>query len=138
MIETMPSPKNSASSAVKKFSASEADFSNAQRNFDFLMPYKKALLTTLEVGKVIHFKDDYVRELIQEGRLEAHGDPIEFKGRPTYRVTRRSVLVYFMRTAQYDASHFVDTFEGIFPTLTKAQLQQFIQLATRELVNRPL
>lgn len=121
----------------KKFRAEDAEIAGAQRNFDFLMPYKKALLTVPEVGKVIGREQDFVRELIDNGRLEAHADSA-FGERKSNRVTRRSVLIYFARTAQYSPSHFIDTFEEILRSLTTAQLSQLIITASRLRAERPL
>ena len=136
---TMPAPQSasSAKSAVKKFSASEAELFAAQRTFDFLMPYKKALLTTPEVGKVIGRAQDYVRELIDQGRLESHADSA-FGQQKSNMVTRRSVLVYLARTAQYDPAHFVDSITDLLGTLTNEQLKRVIIAATRIRADRPL
>ena len=119
----------------KRFSATPAEIESAQRSFDFLMPYKKALLTTPEVAKVITFGEDFVRELIDDGRLEVHADSA-FGERKTNRVTRRSVLVYFARTAQYDPAHFIDQFRELLKTLTPEQLNKLIVMATQERASR--
>lgn len=116
---------------TKRFTATDAEFALAQRNFDFLMPYKKALLTTVEVAKIIGREEDFVRELIAEGRLESHADSA-FGVRKSNRVTRRSVLVYFARTAEYDPAQFIDAFAELFRTLTPDQLTKLVVLATRE------
>jgi hypothetical protein len=123
------------SDAPKKFLASARELDLAQRNFDFLMPFKKALYTVPETAKTIGREQDFVRELIQEGRLEAHADSA-FGTRKSNLVTRRSVLVYFARTAQYDPAQFLDAFGDLMSALTADQLTKLIVLATRERANR--
>jgi len=120
---------------TKRFTATDAELALAQRNFDFLMPYKKGLLTVPEVAKTIGREQDFVRELIAEGRLESHADSA-FGERKSNRVTRRSVLVYFARTAEYDPAAFIDTFVELFRTLTAEQLTKLIVLATGERARR--
>ena len=121
----------------KKFRASQAEIEEAQRNFDFLIPFKKGLLNLPEVLKVIGRERDFVRELLNDGRLEAYGDNASGE-RKSYRVTRRSVLVYFARTAQYDPAHFVGALEELLETLSNEQLQRLIIKATRIRTERPL
>jgi hypothetical protein len=116
---------------TKRFTATEREFDLAQRNFDFLMPYRKALLTTPEVAKTIGREQDFVRALIQDGRLEAHADSA-LGERSSNRVTRRSVLVYFARTAEYDPAQFIDAFADLLKALTPDQLTKLIVMATRE------
>ncbi|HMJ06382.1 MAG TPA: hypothetical protein VK474_09035 [Chthoniobacterales bacterium] len=132
---TLPTASMEAPAGKKRFSASDAELASAQRNFDFLMPYKKALLTTKEVAQVIGREQDFVRELIQEGRLESHADSA-FGLMKSNRVTRRSVLVYFARTAQYEPAQFIDGFRDLFLTLTPEQLTKLIVLATQERARR--
>lgn len=119
----------------KKFSATDREIESAQRNFDFLMPYRKATLNTQEVGDVIGREQDYVRKLIEDGRLEAHTDSA-FGERKSSRVTRRSILVYLARTAQYDPAQFIDSFKDLLATLTPDQLTKLIVLATQERARR--
>lgn len=135
MIMTAEKPKANGAAAPKRFSATEKELATAQLNFDFLMPFKKATLNTQEVGQVIGFGDDYVRKLIEDGRLEAHADSA-FGTRPTYRVTRRSILVYFARTAQYDPAQFLDGFKDLLRSLTSEQLTKLIVMTTHERANR--
>lgn len=119
----------------KKFKASDPEFANAQRNFDFLLPYKKPLYTVPETGKTIGREQDFVRELIELGRLEAHADSA-FGTRKSNLITRRSIAVYFARTAQYDPAHFVDSFKDLLTTLTPDQLTKLIVMATHERASR--
>jgi hypothetical protein len=119
----------------KRFSATDAEFADAQRNFDFLLPYRKPLYTVPDTVKAIGREQDYVRELIDLGRLEAHQDSA-FGTRKSNLVTRRSIAVYLARTAQYDPAHFVDSFKELLATLTPAQLTQLIVLATQERARR--
>jgi len=124
----MESPK-------KKFTATDAEFAIAQRNFDFLMPFRKSILTTPEVATTIRREQDFVRELGNDGRLEVHSDSA-FGERKTNRYTRRSVLVYFARTAEYDPAQFVDGFSDLLKSLSPDQLTKLIVLATHERANR--
>lgn len=124
-----------AAPAGKKFTATDAEMAYAQRSFDFLMPYRKATLNTQEVGQVIGREQDFVRKLIEDGRLEAHADSA-FGERKSNRVTRRSVLVYFARTAQYDPAQFLDGFRDLLRTLSSDQLNKLIVMATTERASR--
>jgi hypothetical protein len=122
--------------AKKQFSASPAEIEAARRTFDFLMPYKKSLFTTPEVCKVICRGRDYVRELIAQGRLESHADSA-FGQQKSNTVTRRSVLVYLARTAQYDPSHFLDSIIDLLGTLTNEQLKHVIAADAKIRTDRP-
>lgn len=130
-IATMTAPQR------KVFKASEAEFANAQRNFDFLMPYRKALYTIKEVCEAIQRGPDFVRELIDDGRLETHADSA-FGELKSNRITRRSVVVYLARTALYDPAHFIDSIEELLKTLTNEQLTRLSIAITRIRANRPL
>jgi len=118
-----------------RFQASEREFATAQLNFDFLLPYKKSLYSVPETAKAIGRKDDFVRELIDDGRLEAHADSA-FGSLKSNRVTRRSIAVYLARTAQYDPAQFIDQFRELFRTLTPEQLNKVVVMATQERARR--
>lgn len=122
-------------SHTKSFSATEAEFALAQRDFEFLMPYRKPILTTPEVAGIIGREQDFVRELALDGRLEVHADSA-FGDRKSNRYTRRSVLVYFARTAEYNPENIDDGFAALLRTLTPAQLTKLIVLATEERAKR--
>lgn len=126
---------NAMAAPTKKFTATEAEFALAQRHFDFLMPYKKPLYSVKETGKAIGREDDFVRKLIELGRLEAHADSA-FGTQKTNLVTRRSILVYHLRTAQYQPSDFIESFAELLRAMTPEQLTQLIVLATRERASR--
>jgi hypothetical protein len=79
-----------------------------QGEFDFLMgddgvnlPLRKKLLHPREVARIIGRELDYVRELVEAGRLEAHQDSA-FGERKSNRITRRSVALYLAETAAYE------------------------------------
>lgn len=135
MIAMAEQPKTSASAASRKFTATDAEFALAQRHFDFLMPYKKTLLTTPEVAKTIGREQDFVRALIQDGRLETHADSA-LGERQSNRITRRSVLVYFARTAQYEPAQFIESFADLLHAMTPEQLTKLIVMATQERARR--
>jgi hypothetical protein len=130
VIATMPAPTQK-----KRFTATDAEFALAQRHFDFLMPYKKALYTVPETAKAIGREQDFVRELIAEGRLEAHADSA-FGARKSNLVTRRSILVYLARTAQYDPADFIESFADLLAGMTAEQLSKLVVMATQERVKR--
>jgi hypothetical protein len=88
------------------------------------------LLSTKEVAGVIDRKTKFVRELIDAGQLETHADSA-FGKRTTNRITRRSVVLYFIKTPLCDASHFVGAWEQLLSDLSNNQLQHFIVAATR-------
>jgi hypothetical protein len=115
----------------KKFSATDAEFALAQRHFDFLMPYRKPLYTVPETAKTIAREGDFVRKLIELGRLEAHADSA-FGTQKTNLVTRRSILVYHLRTAQYEPAHFIESFADLLGAMTGDQLTKLIVMATQE------
>lgn len=125
MIATMEAPKQ------KRFTATDAEFALAQRHFDFLMPYKKPLYTVPETAKTIGREVDFARKLIELGRLEAHADSA-FGTQKTNLVTRRSILVYHLRTAQYEPAHFIESFAELLRAMTSEQLTKLIVMATQE------
>jgi hypothetical protein len=132
---TMEAPRKTNGRAPSRFSASDAEFALAQRHFDFLMPYKKALYSVREAAKAIGREQDFVRKLIELGRLEAHADSA-FGTQKTNLVTRRSILVYHARTAQYAPADFIESFADLLRALTPDQLTKLIVLATQERARR--
>ena len=98
--------------------------------FDFLMPVKKRLLRTDEVAEIIGREQQYVRELIEQGRLEAHRDSA-FGQRKSSLVTSRSVLLYLVSIANYDPVYCVIQVEMICKTFRPAQLDRLIAFATK-------
>ena len=124
-----------APSQSKRFTATDAEFALAQRHFDFLMPYRKALYNVPETATAIGREQDFVRELIAEGRLEAHSDSA-FGVRKSSLVTRRSILVYLARTAQYEPAQFLESFAELLAAMTSDQLTKLIVMATQERAKR--
>ena len=57
---------------------------------------EKRSLSTREVADLIGRKQDFVRELALDGRLEVHADSA-FGKRKSNRYTRRSVVAYLAR-----------------------------------------
>lgn len=100
-------------------------------DFDFLMPFEKALYRTDEVGDAIGRDPKYVRELIDCGRLEAQQDSAS-GARKSNLVTRRSVLIYLAETANYDPASIVLRIEVIIKTLKPAALDRIIDAARRQ------
>ena len=106
----------------------------ARGDFDYLMPFQKSLLRTDEVAGVIGRSKQFVRELIEQGRLEAHVD-CAWGTRESSRVTRRSVILYLAETANYDPSFHVVRIEVLLKRLNAPALQRVIKAATT-LLNR--
>lgn len=97
----------------------------ARGDFDFLLPYQKPLWRTDEVAEVIGRSIQYVRALIEDGRLEAHQDSA-FGERKSNLITRRSVLIYLAETANYDPGYLVIRLEVIAKRLNAATLDRLI------------
>jgi hypothetical protein len=99
--------------------------------YDFLIPTRKPLMRTDEVASVIHRSTDFVRALIEDGRLEAHSDSA--KGdRNTNIVTRRSVVLYLAETADYDPAYIVMRLEAVLKTMKTPALDRIIAFCTRQ------
>ena len=92
--------------------------------FEFLLPYAKALLRPDEAADCLGFERNFIYALILEGKLEAHADAD--KDRPSYRVTRRSVLARLAKTAQYEPDEFLDVLETLAKTLSATQINRLI------------
>jgi hypothetical protein len=97
--------------------------------FEYLLPYAKALLRPDEAADCLGFKRDVIYTLILEGKLEAHSDAD--RDRPSYRVTRRSVLARLATTAQYEPDDFLDVIEALIKTLSGPQIDRLIVRAQR-------
>ena len=100
----MPAPTS------KTFRASQAEIDSAQMRFDWLIPFQaKQKLTTAEAAQCLARGQDFVRELVETGKLEAFGDSA-FGERESLRITRRSVVVHLARTAKSDPDEFLAAF----------------------------
>lgn len=108
----------------------------AQGHFDFAMPWGKLLLNTREVARAIGREQDYVRQLVESGRLEAHQDSA-FGERKSSLVTRRSVLVYLAETATYEPRAMQSRLEALVDDLTRPQLEALLARATAALSRKP-
>jgi hypothetical protein len=94
--------------ASRKFSATQAEIDAAHRSFDFLIPFQhKQLLSTEEVARCLGREVDFVRQLVELGKLEAFQDSA-FGTRLSNRITRRSVVVHLARTAQSPVDDFAE------------------------------
>jgi hypothetical protein len=120
----MPVSSSSASSAPARRGEKSVVKDSAADKFEYLLPYAKALLRPDEAADCLGFKRDVIYTLILEGKLEAHSD--SDRDRPSYRVTRRSVLARLAATAQYEPDDFIDVLEVMAKTLSRAQLERFI------------
>jgi hypothetical protein len=101
-------------------------------DFDFLVPYKKPLYRTDEAADTISRSTEFIRCLIEEGRLEAHRDSATTEGRKSSLVTRRSLLLYQVSIANYDPNSIVARLEAIAKTLGPAQLDRFARFISRQ------
>jgi hypothetical protein len=99
-------------------------------DFDFLLPYQKPFWRTDEVADVIGRSTQYVRQLIEGGRLEAHQDSA-YGERKTSLVTRRSVLLYLAETANYDPAYLVIRVEALIKRLPGPSLDRLITTARK-------
>lgn len=95
----------------------------ANGGFDFLMAgiKDKPLLTTSEVGKALGLEQETVRNLVEEGCLDAFRFCATGQ-RKTNRVVRRSVLLYLAQTADHDPSEFHRRVNALLAFLTRDQL----------------
>lgn len=92
----MPAPAPIAAARARALARAE------QGEFDFLVPTSKKLLTPGEVMRAIGREKDFVRELVEGQRLEAHQDTASGDGaKLSNRITTRSVKAYLAETALY-------------------------------------
>jgi hypothetical protein len=99
-------------------------------DFDFLLPFQKPLWRTDEVAEVIGRSIQYVRALIEAGRLEAHQDSA-FGDRKSNLITRRSVLLYLAETANYDPGYLVIRIEVLIKRLPAPALDRLVATARK-------
>ena len=63
------------SATAKPFRATQAEIESAQLRFDWLVPFQhKQKLTTEEAGQCLGRGENFVRQLVEIGKLEAFGD----------------------------------------------------------------
>lgn len=98
--------------------------------FDFLVPYRKPMLQPNEAAKCFGEKSkDFVYDLIATGNLESVS--MKAKGtRPSYIVTRRSVLLYLVSRAQFDPADFLLCVRSLLETFDRPTLEHTIRVAT--------
>jgi excisionase family DNA binding protein len=119
-----------------KYKVTQAEVDAAHTSFDWLVPLRKNLLTTQEVARCIAQGQDYVRQLIESGRLEAHQDSA-FGSRLSNRVTRRSVVVHLSRTAKYEPDTFLESLIDVAVTLSREGRARLINALQALGNNRP-
>ena len=113
-------------------SGAEAGAKNGE--YDFLLPYAKPLYRTDEAADCICRDPAYVRALIESGRLEAHRDSA-LGDRKSSRVTRRSILLYLIETANYETIDTVVRLESILKTIAPHHLKRIIAAAQKQLMS---
>lgn len=124
------SSPNSRPQYVAPSLSREAARAVARGDFDFLLPFQKPLWRTDEVADVIGRSTQFVRELIDDGRLEAHQDSA-YGERKTNLVTRRSVLLYQVSIANYDPSLHIIAIEVLLKRLNAPALDRLIATARK-------
>jgi excisionase family DNA binding protein len=100
--------------------------SPVQTDFDFIVPTRKELMTVEEVAGTLRIDRTSVYNLVIAGELEMHRRPGMEKSHG--RVTRRSLVAYLAKSANYEAEHMVETLLSIARTLTP---QRRRELATK-------
>lgn len=100
--------------------------------YDFLIPNRRGQLRTDEVASIIGRREEFVRRLGDEGRLERHRDSALSGGRPSGTYTRRSVLLYLAETSDYEPSFAIIRVEAVLKTFGPAQLDRVIAFCTRQ------
>ena len=129
----MQTPTNDYDSQKRIFA--EWLVSGAVNHVDF-GPGTRALLTTTVAAKAIGCHQEYVRNLIEDGRLDAHSFNSTGGTRPSWRVQRRSVVLYLAETAKYDPVQFFARMLALLPFLTKGQLA-FLTSEASKLIQKP-
>jgi hypothetical protein len=116
---------SSRTTGLRKWSYEEA-----QKHFDFLMPYgeQRKTLRTAEVAKCFERSTDFILGLIDEGKLEALS--AEDRTRETYRITRRSVLLELAAQARFEPDFFIERLLRVIDALTPEQCEAVIKRAT--------
>ena len=99
-----------------------------QGQFNFLCPFKEALLRPDQVATSLGRKLSFVYQMIDEGKLEAHAP--EDREKKRYVITKRSTLLLIASTANYAPADFDRGMEDLVNLLTSDQLLKLIQLAT--------
>lgn len=99
--------------------------------YDFLIATRKPLMRTDEVAVAIHRSLDFVRGLVEAGRLEAHRDSAKGE-RKTNIITRRSVILYLVETGDYTTEQIVMRVEVVMKTLQAPALDRLIAFAMRQ------
>lgn len=101
-----------------------------QGEFDFLMPYgeRRSQLAPKEVANCIGRSLSFVYERVEAGDFEAHGTLAV--ARNELRINRRSVLLWFARTALYQPQYFLDRLLKCVDALTPRQCDEIIKRAS--------
>jgi hypothetical protein len=101
-----------------------------QATFNFLFPYgSRTVLNTREVGNVLGREQDFVRALVDAGKLETHKDSA-LGERESNRITSRSVLLHLARTARYDPDAIADAICDVIATIADRDgLERIIRAA---------
>jgi hypothetical protein len=98
--------------------------------YDFLIPTRKPLMRMDEVCDAIRRSPNFVRALMDNGRLEAHRDSA--KGdRLSSLITRRSVILYLAETSGYDTAFIVMRIEVVMKTLRAPALDRITATARK-------
>ena len=124
-------------SAASKCQVTPERAEHAQLNFDWLVPFQfKQLLTPAEAGACIARSENYVRALVEAGRLESFADSA-LGERKSLLITRRSVVVYLAKIAQLDPDHYVDQVIEAAERMSTAARQKVVNALLKTL-RKPL
>lgn len=114
-----------------KFRSTPTEIEAAQKNFDFLIPYQhRKHLTTEEVAGILGRKADFVRQLVEEGKLESLQDSA-FGTRLSNRITRRSVAVHLARISTLTPEEFAEILYEALTTLSPEARQKMVARLTK-------
>ena len=107
----------------------------AQLALDWLIPFRasKQLLNTEETAKVLDVGQDVIRGLVDQGELHAHRfNALGATDRKTNRVTRESVRLYLVKTANYDDDARVNTVLHVASTFSDSMRAALITALQRQ------
>jgi hypothetical protein len=111
---------------AEKLRASRA-LSVDQGEFDFLCPYRAALLTPRQAAVTMGRELSFVYTMIEAGKLDAFAVRDRVKSR--YTITKRSVLLLMAEQALFTPNDLLPRLAEVAATLSGAQYQTFLRLA---------
>lgn len=95
----------------------------ATEHFRFLLPEKQEWFTPAEVGQIVGRSPNHIRACLETAELTGHRPPGE--GRRAYRIHREDVLLFLLRSANYEPEQFLGTMLDLLRNRSAAQLDEF-------------